>query len=289
MEQIGFIAIRKNGRNFGKPIAVDKVLDEFKTAELLELDLNDSIRFYSESGENIDSKIAFELLNDFRAYTELDKCSTKQDYDQFILKYKDSKLAKVAKEKIEELIIQSATTDDDYKNFLMRFPKSKFAHIAREKLPDGFRKRVIVISSLEQIDTNDRVIEELRNQNQSNVFSGILDRDSMRSLEAHVIENDVILAIVDDNYYVELFTLFALCLKHKRDVIPVYPHNLPLQKITNSELTSQLIKAQSASTDQSYSEIIREIRVDLDGYFKKMGTFKSLKTDQLEKLKSLIS
>lgn len=288
MQQVEFIAIRKNGRNFGKPIATAKVLKELKMSELKELDANDSVRFYSENGDAITSEVAFDLLNEFEAYTALGECKTREDYDQFIAKFKNSKLAKIAKEKIEELIIASAKTDDDYKNFLMRFPKSKFAHIAREKLPHGSRKRVVVISSIEQLSTNDLVIEELRKLDQSNVFSGVLDKDNIKSLEAHIIENDIIMAVVDDNYYVELFTLFALCLKHKRDVIPVYPHNVQLQKITNSQLTTQLIKAQSSSTDQLYSEIIREIRVDLDSYFQKMGSFKSLKTDQFNKLQSLL-
>lgn len=288
MKQVAYISIRKNGKNFGKPLDTEKVLSEFKMEEIIELDSQDGIRFYGEDGDNMSSEEAIAKLKEFEAYNELDKCNTRSELEQFVKKHKESKLIRVAKDRIEEILIDEAESDEDYKRFLMRFPNSKYAHIAREKLPIGYRKRVIVISSMDQLKTNDLLIQELRNINQGNVFSGILDKDNIRSLEAHIIENDIILAVVDDHYYVELFTLFALCLKHKKDVIPVYPHNIQLSKITNSELTTQLIKAQSSSTDQSYSEIIRDIRVDLDGYFKKMSTFKTLKTDQLDKLQSLL-
>lgn len=289
MKKIAFVSVRKNGQNFGKPISVSKILDEFSIAEISEQNNNDNARFYDENGDPIESTSAIALLSEHKAYAEFEACTSKLELEKFISKYPESKIVKLAKEKIEEIILNAATTEDDYKRFLSRFPNSKFVPIARGKLPNGNKKRITVISSSKNIDLNDFVIKSLEGQGQTNVTSSILDKTNINLLVAHIIENDLILAIVDDEQYVELFVLFAICLKYNKQVHPVYPHDKTLKKITNSELTIELIKEQSQSIDMSYTEILREIRLDLNSYFKKMGGFKSIKSNQMENISSILN
>jgi len=285
MNKIAFVAIRKNGKNFGKPLALDKVMKEFTLEEVTEFESGDAIRFYDNDGEAIDSKEAVNFLQDYADFQTFETCKTKEDFEAFIAKFPESKYVASAREGIEELIFKSASSNSELKQFLIGYPESKFAEEAKGKLPADCLFEMLVVAPQSKKSTKEDIFDALERKKNISVGSQLLDKDSFRGLENQIKKSDFVVAVMDDNHYVELFMLFALSIKHDKKVVPVYPHVDKLKPISNSTLTQELIKAQSDSSDPVFQDVAREMRVDLEEYLAKIKGFTSIKTDQLVKLK----
>lgn len=163
---------------------------------------------------------------------------------------------------------------------LDRFPNSKFVHIAREKLPGEYRKRTIVLSSLENLDLNDWLLNKVRNESQTDVFSGVINHQDIVSIDRHVKESDNILIIMDDDYLPEIFALFALCVKYRREVLVFCGDEN--NKVTSERLNKALIKAQTETASEPFQKIVRHVRLNADGYIKKAINFKSITTETID-------
>lgn len=284
MEQVAFIALRKMGQNFGKPISADLVMKEYVYNEIEEMNTKDSIRFYSEEGETIDSTEALLYLENFNMSKDFMKCKTKEHYMKFIENYgSNGELGKIAMLRIEEIIFESAETEDDFKKFVMRFPNSPLIAKAKAKIgSDNLEKHLLVMSSLEMIGINDRVMGILKDQNYTSISTAVLN-DS-HTFEDHVMRNDAILVLMDDNYYVDILTLFAYCLEYRKEMILVYENGTELRKMTMEDVDKALIHLQTHSTNERFIDVVRDIRLNVPDFVKKVSGLKKIKTNKMELL-----
>lgn len=288
MKGVDYISIRKSGQNFGKPLATKKVLLDYKISELKELYDKDALRFYNEEGDAIPSDEAFNVLADFGAYEAFGQCKTKEDFEKFIAGYPNSALVKRARVKIEEILINSAETPEDFERFLMRFPESKFAEIAKSKIPGGFQERILVITSVEQLEINDQIIASLKDLGKTKVSSAVFEKNNLIKLENHATGHDAICLVIDDRYYLEVFLLFAIAMSFKKKVIPIFAHDHPLKKVSVGDFKNRLIQVQGELDDEHAIDVIRNVRFKADTYLGQLSSSKKVKTNQLSSLKALL-
>lgn len=283
IEQVAFIALRKGGQNFGKPVSAEMVMKEYVYDEIVEMFNNDSVRFYSEEGDALESKGALAYLENFVVAKDFMKCKTMEQYMKFIETYGSNiELGKVAILKIEELVFERAETEEDYEKFLMRFPNSSFADQARAKCNAQLKKRVLVISSLEMISINDNLMDALENQNYKSISTAVLTDSHV--FEEHVMKNDTILVVMDDKHYVDILTLFAYCLEYRKEMILVFEDGTSFRKMTMEDVDKALIHLQTHSSSEHFNDVIRDIRLNVPDFIKKVSGLKRLKTSKMEML-----
>lgn len=288
MEQVAFIALRKGGQNFGKPISAELVMKEYMFDEVVAMHKNDSIRFYSEEGDSVDSEGAMIYLENFSMSKDFVKCRTQEEYMKFIETYgSNTELGKTAILKVEEIIFEAAETEEDYEKFIMRFPNSQYVNEAKSKCTSQFNKRVLVMSSLDMIGVNDNLMNALSDQNYTAVSTGLLD-DS-HTFEGHITRNDVVLVVVDDHHYVDILTLFAYCLEYRKEMVLFYDQDISLRKMTMEDVDKALIHLQTHSPNEKFSDSIRDIRLNVPDFVKKMSGLKKLRSSKIEALSAFLN
>lgn len=284
MEQVAFISIRQRGSNFGKPISSEVVMKEHLYSEIVEMHENDAIRFYSEEGDALGSKESLAFLEEFHLSKAFMQCKSKEDYAKFIEEFGTStEVGKTAMTRIEEIIFSEAKSEGDYQKFLMRFPSSPLAAKAKEKCSStNLKKRILVVSSLAMIHVNDSLMQNLQEKDYTSVSTAVFSDPS--SFEDHVMRHDVVLVVVDDKKYADILSIFAYCIELRKEMVLVYEHGLELKKMTMTDVDSALVHLQTNSPSEQFSDLVRDIRLNVPDFVKKMSSLKRLKTNKMETL-----